>query len=334
MRYPHSCVLKIMKTVKLLLIAGICTLCACSKEPVSRTEFIFDTYCKITVPSTEKNAVDAVEKAFNRMREIENKFNIHKQGTPLYKFNRNETSITDPEIINNIKLSNEISRASNGAFDITLKPLMELWGFYNGSNAVPSQKNIEKCLERTGYKKIEIKNNTVSKKDMNIQIDLGGIIKGYAVDSAAEVLRNEGIKSALIDAGGDVYGFGEINKRPWGVGIKNPRGEKLIGVLEISGKAVVTSGDYERYFIKNNKRYHHILNPKTGYPAQGVQSVTIIGPDAAFADGLATAVFVMGPDKGLKAVDNLKDYEAVLVRKKDEILVSQGLENKITKVKK
>ncbi|MFC1546365.1 FAD:protein FMN transferase, partial [bacterium] len=258
---------------------------------------------------------------------IEKKFSMHNPESPVYDFNMNNISITDNEITNLVKTSQIISEKSKGAFDITIAPVIRLWGFYESAPRVPKEEEIAETLKKTGYKNLVILNNTLIKMKEQVQIDLGSIAKGYAVSEAVKVIKNAGIRSALIDAGGDIYALGRPGEKYWKVGVRNPRGEGIIGVLELADTAVVTSGDYERAFEKDGKRYHHIIDPDTGYPAQGLSSVTIVSPDPTLADAYATAVFVLGKDKGMKFVEALQFTEALLITNKGKKLYSKGLKN-------
>ena len=172
-----------------------------------------------------------------------------------------------------------------------------------------------------------LKDAKLEKSKENVMIDLGGIAKGYAIREAARVLKKEGVMSALIDAGGDVYALGKKGRELWKVGLRNPRGNDILGYVEVEDLAVMGSGDYERFFIKNNMRYHHIFNPKTGYPVQGVSSTTLIHPDPMVADAWNTAIFVLGPDKGLKLAEKIADMEAVMVTASGKITYTSGLKN-------
>jgi thiamine biosynthesis lipoprotein len=175
-----------------------------------------------------------------------------------------------------------------------------------------------------------IENGKIKFAKRGMGIDLGGIAKGYAVDAAIRVLKEKNVESAMVNAGGDIYVLGRKHGKPWRIGIRHPRrGGEILGIVEVEDKAIVTSGDYERYFFSEGKRYHHILNPKTGYPANECQSVTIVAKKATIADGLATGVFVLGPREGMDLVESLEEVEGVIVNKEGEMSVSSGLVSKI-----
>jgi thiamine biosynthesis lipoprotein len=224
----------------------------------------------------------------------------------------------------------ELSQISDGLFDITVGPLIDLWNFKK-SECVPDARLIQKMLELVDYKDIRL--NSLRKaagiRRPGQSIDLGGIAKGYASDRVIQKVQQLGINSAYINIGGNVSTLG---KKPdgntWRVGIRHPRYDSnLLGAVEVNSKAVVTSGDYERYFIdKNGKRWHHILNPKNGYPAEaGLISVTVIADNAMTADGLSTTLFVAGLENGLRYLAQFPNVEAVFVDDDSHIFITQGL---------
>ena len=255
-----------------------------------------DTYCTIQAFGSRNKVDRAVSAALDRMEEIDKKFNFLNPRSPLYDFNFKNVPISDPEIIELIRIAQSISEQSEGTFDITIQPLLELWGFYGESPDLPQEKAIDNCLRKIGYRNLVLKDRQLESRQLGIHIDLGGIAKGYAINEALKVLKEAGIDSALIDAGGDIYVTGKIKGEYWNIGIKNPRAAGDIGVVQVSNLAVVTSGDYERFFIRDGVKYCHILDPKTGYPARGLVSVTVISSDPILADAWATALFVLGTD--------------------------------------
>lgn len=299
-----------------------------------QVRFMMDTYVTIYAVGPKKISFRAVDLALDRMQEVDAKFNILNPESPLYAFNRQGVPISDQEILNVVRLALQVARKSDGAFDITISPLVELWGFYGDSPHLPQEQEIKNSFTKIGYKYLMINNGKLEKSKEDIRIDLGGIAKGYGVSQAVKVLKAEGITSALIDAGGDVYALGKRGGKFWKVGIRSPRGEDLLGYLEVEDLAVMGSGDYERFFIKDGKRYHHIFNPKTGYPAEGVSGTTLVHPDPMVADAWNTAIFVLGPEKGLEIVENMPGMEAIMVTTAGEILYSSGLKNALKVVPK
>ena len=292
-----------------------------------QTRFMMDTYVTIHAVGPQNATAPAINSALDRMQEIDTKFNVQNPDSPIYAFNHMGTPISDPEIIEVVHLALQIARDSDGAFDITIAPLIELWGYYGDSPRLPAKEEVQACLRKVGYHHLMLKNSSLQKSQADVQIDLGGIAKGYAVGQAVDVLKREGIFSALIDAGGDVYGLGKRGGDLWKVGIKSPRGDDILGYVEIEDLAVMGSGDYERFFIQDGKRYHHIFDPKTGYPAEGLSGTTLIHPDPVVADAWNTAVFVLGPEKGLKWVEKIAAMETIMVTPAGDIMYSNGLKN-------
>ena len=291
----------------------------------SQTRFLMDTYCTIQVPG-DFDVLEAIGKAFDRIEEIDVKFNSLNPESPLYNFNNNNVPIDDEEIVALVQKGLEISEISEGNFDITVFPLVELWGFYGESPALPKQEDISNLLKATGHRNLVVENGQLIKTKEETKIDLGSIAKGYAIGEAKKALEQCGITSGLIDAGGDIYALGTNYGKPWVIGIRNPRGDGVIGALELSDMAVITSGDYERVFEENGEKYHHILDPGTGYPAKGMASVTVISPDPALADAWSTAFFVLGKEKNLEIINDLQSVEIFMITTDGEKINSSGMQ--------
>jgi thiamine biosynthesis lipoprotein len=320
--------------VLILGVLGVRTYNAHRHHLEKQTRFMMDTYVTIYAVGPQKVTSRAVNLALDRMQEIDNKFNILNRESPLYAFNHEGLPIADQEIVKVVQTALQVAKASDGAFDITISPLVDLWGFYGDAPRLPQRQEIKDCLGKTGYQYLVVSNGKVEKRKEEIRIDLGGIAKGYAVTQAVKVLKAEGVSSALLDAGGDVYALGKRGGKFWKVGIRSPRGEDLLGYVEAEDLAVMGSGDYERFFLKDGKRYHHIFDPKTGYPAEGVSGTTLIHPDPLVADAWNTAIFVLGPQKGLEMVEKMPAMEAIMVTTAGETLYSSGLKNALKAVSK
>jgi thiamine biosynthesis lipoprotein len=218
---------------------------------------------------------------------------------------------------------------TGGAFDITVAPLVALWGVGTDHAAVPSQEAIAALLPLVGSDGLEVEGDRARLIKPGAMIDLGGIAKGYACDESIRILREGGVSRAVLDFGGNVFVLGE--KSPgvgWRVGVRNPviGEEGILGTLTLSDRAIVTSGGYERYFEENGQLYHHILDPATGYPADsGLLSTTIVCADATLADALSTACFILGEEAGLALIDSLHDVEALFVAEDRGVAVTSGL---------
>jgi len=207
--------------------------------------------------------------------------------------------------------------------------LINLWKKAKKEEKVPTEEEIEEAISLVGYQRIILEGNQIRLEKEGMQIDLGGIAKGYAVDKAIEALEKNSIKRALVNAGGDLYALGtDPQGEKWQIGVQDPREEdKIIDIIKVKDKAVATSGDYRRYFTLEGKRFSHIVNPKTGLTVQDVpMSVTIIGPDATTTDALSTGVFVLGPEEGMKLIESLPGVEGMIISEGMKKLTSQGWE--------
>ncbi|MDD5465283.1 MAG: FAD:protein FMN transferase [Candidatus Omnitrophica bacterium] len=293
--------------------------------PEQQRRVMMTTYVTIYAYGSKPAVSKAIDQAFQRMQEVADKFNAHNPDSPLYAFNQNGTPIKDKEILRVIKIAQDISKQSDGAFDITVYPLVKLWGFYGeDSGQIPPADKITEALSRIGYKHLILANGQLKRDNENILIDLGGIAKGYVVGQGIQALKKAGVNSAIIQAGGDIYALGHKKEKPWKIGIRHPRKEGILGYLEVVDQAVMGSGDYERFFIKGSKRYNHIIDPKTGYPAKEAIGVTVIYPDPAVADAWGPALSILGPD-GLKIVEKIPGMEAIIVTGSGKLLYTSGL---------
>ncbi len=289
-------------------------LCGCqSRQLYKDTRVLMGTFVEVVSP--DKGAAKIV---FAEIRRIEDLLSKYKKDSEVAKLNQSGELRVSPETLHVLKRAGDFYAASGGAFDITVAPLMDLWGFTDKKYNLPKAERIREILKVVGMDKIifDETNNTAKFSVPGMRIDLGGIAKGYAVDCAVNQLKKQGIKSALINAGGQVYCLGDKFGKPWRLAIKNPRAKRVSGYyLELKDMAIATSGDYEQYFIKGNRRYSHIMNPKTGYPAaSGIISVTVIAPDSLTADALATAIFVLGKEKGAELARKFPDAKVEVIK--------------------
>ena len=280
---------------------------------VSKTEFLFDTPCTITVfKNSEKSAV---AEAFNEATRIHKLSNFFDSASDVSKINTakmNKPVKVDPSIIEMLDLAGKISDSSNGAFDISIARVMRLWTFDKENPIPPTEEEIKAALAFSGKGSIAVDKNsyTVTKKYDDTQIDLGGIAKGYAADMAAKVLQEMNVKAAIIDFGGNLITIGKNPKTKdgmWRRGLQkpfSPNGE-YVKTLKIGPGAVATSGTYQRNFVYDGVLYHHIIDPKTGKPAnQAFSGVTVTASNSALADALGTAVFVLGREEGRKLAED------------------------------
>lgn len=289
-----------------------------SPEYCEKTAFALNTAIKITVYA--KNASSSADDALKEIYRIDSLMNAHNPSSEISKINSSpDGAVVSKEVFELIKTAVDISYKTDGAFDITLKPVSDLWNITSENPKVPEPEEIKAALSKTGFKDILLDNETcmVSFKKAGMAIDLGAIAKGYAADRAADVLKKSGVKSALLDLGGNVYAIGRNRySKKWKIGLQTPwaqRGE-YFRVEEIEDSAVVTSGAYERYFEKDGEIYHHIIDPKTGYPAQSdISGVTVICENSALADALSTTIFVSGEKGAKKALENFKEIEIIIM---------------------
>ncbi len=313
---------------------------SCSKSPgvYRKTKPLMDTLVTITVVAgSDKEADAAIEKAFSVIERFGDKIDFFKETSELAAINRNagvSPVKVSPETLGVIERAIYISGISDGAFDPTIGPEIKMWDFYKKIR--PSDDAIRHNLSLVNYRNIIVNRDrsTVFLRKKGMLMDLGGIAKGYAADLALADLRQSGIGSGIVAAAGDIRAFGlKPDGTPWNVGIKNPRqksdADDLMATARLSNKAVSTSGDYERYFMEDGRRYHHILDPKTGYPAGQCRSVTVISDDGIFADGFTTAVFVLGPEKGMKLVRD-SGVDAVIIDKDGVIHTTPGIKKMVT----
>lgn len=286
---------------------------------------LMDTYVTVYAYGKKPAVNYAIDRAFQRMKEVSEKFNAHDLKSPIYAFNHSNVPIRDQEILELVRIALEISQRTQGAYDITVFPLVKLWGFYGKNPEIlPEQNKIREALSNVGYKHLILTQQELKKDQKNIFIDLASLAKGYVVGRGIEALRESGVNSAIIQAGGDIYALGNKQGKPWGIGIRDPRKEGLLGYVQVADQAVMGSGNYERFFIKEGKRYNHIIDPKTGYPANQASGVTVIHSDPVLADAWATALSVTGP-AGLKIMETIPGMEAIMVTGSDEILYTAGL---------
>src|SRR5262245_38283010 len=235
-----------------------------------------------------------------------------------------------------VRAARQVSEWTNGKFDVTFGVMSGLWKFdYQNKDAtIPEHSEVVRRRSLINYRDLEVDEEagTAFLRREGMVVNLGGIGKGYAVDRARDILSKRGFQNFMIQFGGDMYAAGRRNDRPWRLGIQDPRGpvDRIVAAMDVSGSTFSTSGDYERFFIRDGRRYHHILDPATGEPTEGCRSVTIMTGSATVADGLSTGVFILGPEAGMALIQRLPGVEGVIVSAKNEVLASKGLEGRLT----
>ncbi len=306
-----------------------------STQPLSKSAFLLGTYVDISL--FDKLDEKIIDKAFDRIAEIEAKMTINNAETSeIIKLN--EASGTgavklSPDTYLVVERGKYYSELTEGKFDITVGSIVKLWNIGTDYAAVPEDKVIRDTVKLVDYQKLQLKaaDHSAMLQEAGMKVDLGAIAKGYAADEAGRILREEGVKHAIINLGGNVLTVGgNPNGNQWKIGIQdpfNPRGDYL-GIVPSQDKTVVTSGTYERYFEQNGKKYHHILNPETGYPVENnLHSVSIVTEKSIDGDGLSTTCLLLGVEEGMKLIEKLDHVEAIFVTGDKKVYVSSGLKD-------
>lgn len=277
-------------------------------------------------PEVGQQAVNAI---FSEVVRLDQLMSTYIEDSRMSEINRDAAErpvAAGDELFRLILRSLDISVLTHGAFDITYDSVGQHYDFREGKR--PDEDVIAEEVQRIDYRLVETDRDTgtINFLRPGVRINLGGIAKGYAVERGIEVARRYGVRNARVTAGGDTRLLGDRLGQPWKIGIQNPRNEEEVAVtIPLENEAISTSGDYERFFIEDGERYHHIIVPSTGTPAGEVHSATIIGPDAVLTDALSTSVFVMGVDRGLRLISALPDYEGIVIDANGEMFYSDGL---------
>lgn len=299
-------------------------------EWILRETPIMGTRCAVEIWSPDRARGEAlIEQVFEEMRRVDRLMSHYKPDSQLSQINARaarEPVRVDPELYRLIQASLDVSRRTDGAFDITYASVGYRYDFR--ARRRPDAGTIASELPGIDWRHVEL-----SPADFSVRftrpgtrIDLGGIAKGYAVDRGIAILRAGGIERAMVNAGGDTRILGDRFDKPWMVGIRNPDDARGVALrVPLSDAAISTSGDYERYFDEGGVRYHHIIDPKTGDSARRVRSATVIGPDATQTDALSTTVFVMGPEAGIALIDGMPGFDAIVITPQGKVLYSKGL---------
>jgi thiamine biosynthesis lipoprotein len=272
---------------------------------------------------------EAVEDVFDEVARINQLMSTYVEDSRISLINREAANApvdAGPELTQLILRSLDISILTLGAFDITYDSVGQYYDFRERRR--PDTATIQKELGSINFRLVhaDAATNLVSFDKPGVRINLGGIAKGYTVERGVQILRSRGVRNAIVTAGGDSRLLGDRRGQPWMVGVRDPRNEDAVAVsIPLVDEAISTSGDYERYFEEDGKRYHHIIQPTTGEPANGVHSATIVGPDAVITDALSTSVFIMGVDQGLRLIATLPDYEGIVIDAEGRLFYSDGL---------
>lgn len=294
--------------------------------------FGMDTY--MTITAYGEDAGEAVEEAQARILELEKEWSVTDESSQIYQANHSGGSpvTLSDDTRDVVSFALEMAEKTGGALEPTIYPVLEAWGFTTDENRIPAPDEIQTLLEHVGYEQVSLSGNELTLPE-GVELDLGAVGKGYAGDAAAEVIKEQGVTSALLDLGGNIQAVG---KRPdgtdWRIGIRNPFGDGQMGMLLASDCAVVTSGSYERYFVgEDGKEYTHIIDPETGYPVDnGLVSVSIIAEEGKVADALSTSMFVKGLEGAEEYWKEHQDFEMIAVTEDGDIYVTEGIEDQFT----
>lgn len=325
-RYPIVLAVLLLAALSLVLLRKSDQL-----SQIQRSRLQLGTVVEITAFGPENITEEAVRAAFDEIDRIEAMMSSHRVDSEVSHFNRaTQSASLSAETQDVLRAGIRYSRLSDGAFDPTLGNLVRLWGFDSDRQEVPESAAIEGALKMSGEEAVLFEDGLAVKRSPGVQLDLGGIAKGFAVDRAIEVLRQGGVQAASVNAGGDIRLLGQRPDRLWRVALQHPRKrDGLLGTLELENVAVVTSGDYERFFEVEGERYHHLLDPRTGYPGRLCQGVTVVAETALAADALATAAFILGPDAGIDLLEK-QGVDGVIVDADGEIHATAGFREQVT----
>lgn len=326
-----------MKQVLYVIVVVLFTIKGHSQQYFSENLLLMGCDFKITVvANSEAQAEKDIRLAINEIKRIERLISSWDKNsqTSLININAGVKPVkVDSELFDLIARSKNISQLTDGAFDISFASMERIWKFDGSVTTMPSVEKIKSSVEKVGYENVILdqQKNTVFLKKKGMKIGFGAIGKGYAADKAKQLLMKKGVVAGIINASGDLTTWGhQSDGKPWKVGIKNPLNKnKIFAWFPVSNRAIVTSGNYEKYIMIEGKRYAHIINPKTGYPSRGVISVSVFAPKAELADALATSIFVMGTEKGLYMINQLANIDCIVVTDNGKTHYSNNIKNEI-----
>ncbi len=331
--------------VLLLIAFAIITQTGCGDKEVSQTDFCLNTVCTVTIYGMPEDEGESIaEEAFEKIRAYESVLSRTEEGSDVYNINNagGEAVEVSADTIAVIEQGIMMGELSDGAFDITVGRLTDMWNFTGDDPKVPLSADIDEAVKHVDYRNIEIKDDTVTLKDPEAAIDLGGVAKGYIADRISEFLAERGVESAIVNLGGNVAVLGtKEDGSPWNIGIERPYSDRteLIGAVEAENATLVTSGIYERKFEEDGVMYHHVLDPDTGYPADtDLESVTIMvnQGNSMFCDGLSTVCLMLGGEKARELIENLQEkypdmgLEAAFIDKNDDMVQTEGMKIRAT----
>jgi thiamine biosynthesis lipoprotein len=306
---------------------------------LERTHQTMGTALRVSVwTGDDARAETATSAVFSEFDRLDAMMSVWKDGSDIVRLNRAAGERAVPvsaETREVLRIAHEISDQTGGRFDVTFAALSGLWKFdaQDKDDSVPDPKDIATRLPLVNYRDLTVDDRagTAMLARKGMRVNLGGIGKGYAVDRAVDILRRSGLGDFMIQAGGDMYVAGTRGDRPWRLGIRDPRGpaDRIFAALDLTDGTFSTSGDYERFFMKDGRRYHHIIDPGVGQPARLCRSVTLVTERAVVADALAKGVFILGPEAGMALIERTPGVQGVIVSAKNEVSISSGLRNRL-----
>jgi thiamine biosynthesis lipoprotein len=321
----------VVSAVVLLIIISITSRKRIQREHIF-SKVLMGTLVEITISGAEGDALlfaNAAEEAFAEISRLEEIFSSYKSTSDVSRVSASAGRVgvkVSPEVIEVVETALQIAKLSEGAFDPTIGALKEVWSFSGETKPLPKKERVAKLLKRVDYSQIYVDNDVVGIREAWVKMNLGGVAKGYIVGRAVEVLKARGAMRGIVKAGGDMFVFSDDGSEFFEIGILHPRKKgEMLGTLKLKSGAIATSGDYERFFMAGGVKYHHILDPATGFPARRSISATVTSIDPTLADALSTAVFVMGPESGLKMIESLEGVEGVIVAADGTLYQSSGM---------
>ncbi len=313
-----------MKLCKLIpVIAAAATLCGCGGQHMEQYQmFAMDTYVTLSGYCDRKTLEDAGEE----VRRLEGLWSVNIESSDIARLNRDGSAELSAETAGLMSFTLSMSERTGGALDPTIYPVLREWGFTTDEHHVPDDDTIAELLENVGWEKVTLDGRSAS-LPVGTAVDAGAVAKGYAADIIAERLKSGGVTAGIVDLGGNVLTFGQKpDGSDWKVSVRDPFGDGAAGTLSVGECSVVTSGSYERYFEQDGVRYHHIIDPATGRPADtGLESVTVIAGESKLCDALSTALFVMGEDRAFDLWRESDDFEMIMITSDKRLLISEGI---------
>ncbi|MGE5173434.1 MAG: FAD:protein FMN transferase [Betaproteobacteria bacterium] len=323
-----------MKRLAIIIVALALLASGCARpKTVQKTESIMGTEVTITlVTRSAEEGEAAIDAGMAELRRLDAMMSLYKDDSEITKVNlaagKHPVKVS-PEMIEVVERAAEVSKLSGGVFDVTVGPLVVLWQIRLKEGKIPTDEEIARVRPLVNYRNIVIdkKVSTIFLKKPGMIMDFGGM-KGYMADRVADIFKKRGISNAVIALAGDIWVLGHRDDgKPWRIGVQHPREpDKVLTVLDLNDKYISTSGDYERFVIREKKRYHHIINPRTGKPSKGVISVTLVGDKGALIDPLCKVPFILGADEGLKIAKSV-GAEAIIVDEQGKIFMTGGIRN-------